>query len=65
MPNMSGPEAVQRLRQCGYRGLLIGVTGDCYQDQMDRYVALGADAVLPKPLKVDVLRAKLEELWRR
>jgi CheY-like chemotaxis protein len=65
MPNMSGPEAVQRLRECGYKGLVIGVTGDCYQDQMDRFVAQGANAVLPKPLKVDLLRAKLEELWRK
>lgn len=63
MPNLSGPEAAQKLRQAGYKGLIIGVTGDCYQDQMDHYVHMGANAVLPKPLKLDHLRAKLEELW--
>lgn len=63
MPNMSGPEAANRLRACGYRGLIIGVTGDCYADQMARFVQLGANAVLPKPLKVEALRTTLEHLW--
>lgn len=64
MPNLSGPEAAEKLRQAGYKGLIIGITGDCYQDQMDHFVQMGANAVLPKPLKLDHLRAKLEELWK-
>mmetsp|Transcript_24900 Transcript_24900/g.41622 ORF Transcript_24900/g.41622 Transcript_24900/m.41622 type:complete len:1179 (-) Transcript_24900:387-3923(-) len=62
MPIMSGPEAASVLRARGYRGIIIGVTGDVYKEQMDAYVAKGANAVLPKPLEVKKLRALMEEM---
>lgn len=65
MPNMTGPEATKRLRDCGYSGLIIGVTGDCYQDQIAHFIQEGANAVLPKPLRLESLRAKLHELWSK
>jgi len=64
MPLMSGPETASWLRKAGYKGVIIGVTGDCYQDQMDHFVSMGANVVLPKPLKLDKLRATLEQLWK-
>lgn len=64
MPSMSGPEAASWLRKAGYAGIIIGVTGDCYEDQMEHFVSMGADVVLPKPLKLDKLRSTLETLWQ-
>eukprot|EP00598_Pedospumella_elongata_P000906 CAMPEP_0184975770 /NCGR_PEP_ID=MMETSP1098-20130426/6903_1 /TAXON_ID=89044 /ORGANISM="Spumella elongata, Strain CCAP 955/1" /LENGTH=1124 /DNA_ID=CAMNT_0027498543 /DNA_START=134 /DNA_END=3508 /DNA_ORIENTATION=+ len=64
MPEMSGPETASWLRKAGYKGIIIGVTGDCYEDQMAHFVDMGANIVLPKPLKVDKLKATLEEMWQ-
>ena len=56
MDLQTGIEAVQRLRQEGYMKLVVGVTGNVLDDDVAEYLATGADMVLGKPVKVDVLR---------
>ena len=55
MPNMDGPTACQRLRDLGYRGLIIGLTGDIEQELVDEFLSRGADYVLTKPLDTKAL----------
>eukprot|EP01036_Dinobryon_divergens_P027451 gene27451-36227_t len=51
-----GLEAVRRLREEGYAKLVVGVTGNVLDDDVMEYLAAGADLVLGKPVKVDMLR---------
>lgn len=61
MPRMNGSQASRALRDRGYTGIIFAVTGDVYQEAIDRFIANGANKVLSKPLNVDVLRRGLEE----
>ena len=49
-------EAVRKLREEGYGKLVVGVTGNVLDDDVVEYLAAGADMVLGKPVKVDMLR---------
>ena len=51
-----GVEAVRKLRKEGYAKLVVGVTGNVLDDDVMEYLAAGADLVLGKPVKVDMLR---------
>jgi CheY-like chemotaxis protein len=51
MIRMNGPEAVQRMRSdLGYKGVVIGITGNALPEDMDNFRSHGADLVLTKPL---------------
>jgi CheY-like chemotaxis protein len=52
MPVMDGPTAASIMRKDGYDGVLIGVTGNTVQRDVDTFLSHGADAVLNKPLNV-------------
>jgi CheY-like chemotaxis protein len=53
---LSGPETVRRLRQqLGYGGLVLGVTGHQSTSVRNEFLSAGADSVITKPLKFDVL----------
>ena len=49
-------EAVRKLREEGYGKLVVGVTGNVLDDDVMEYLAAGADMILGKPVKVDMLR---------
>ena len=49
-------EAVRKLREEGYAKLVVGVTGNVLDDDVLEYLSAGADMVLGKPVKVDMLR---------
>eukprot|EP01034_Spumella_vulgaris_P027284 gene27284-33981_t len=64
---VNGLEAVQKvktglslnfsydeIRNLGYKGVIIGVTGNAEQQDIDTFKAAGADAVMIKPLDCDV-----------
>ena len=55
MPNLSGPDAVQRIRALGYGGLVIGLTGHVGTVETDAFISHGANDVLTKPLDVSAL----------
>ena len=61
MPGMSGPEATRAVRDAGYRGLIVGVTGDTSTESVQRFQQHGANAVLSKPLKLDKLKQEIDQ----
>ena len=62
MPNMNGYELTKRLRESGYNGLIIGVTAATVSEETEKLISLGANAVLPKPISMDRLKAVLSDL---
>ncbi|KAJ1435094.1 hypothetical protein B484DRAFT_277379 [Ochromonadaceae sp. CCMP2298] len=60
MPQMNGPTATWHLRQLGYSGLVIGVTGNVLPDDVSYFLSQGADYVLPKPLHMPDFEAKMD-----
>ena len=55
MPNMDGPTATKRIRELGYKGIIVGVTGNALSFDVQKFISSGADKVLSKPLKIDDL----------
>jgi CheY-like chemotaxis protein/two-component sensor histidine kinase len=52
MPIMSGVEMTKKLRNLGYEFLIIGLTGNVMDEDMNEFFKAGADYVLMKPLKI-------------
>lgn len=52
MPYLRGPEATRQIHEAGFKGLVIGVTGDAKGYEEEFFLA-GADKVMLKPLDVD------------
>lgn len=50
MPVMNGHDALVTLRDKGFNGRVIGVTGSAYQEDLNGFMERGADAVLTKPV---------------
>lgn len=61
MPILNGPKATQRLRELGCSAIVIGVTGNVLPEDCELFKQHGADAVLPKPVKIH----DLLELYHR
>ena len=57
MPIMDGVTATRSIRKLGYKGRIIGVTGNAFQEDVDSFIRSGANIVLTKPLS----KASLEE----
>ena len=57
MPNMDGPTATKELRALGYKGMIIGVTGNALPAEIDTFLDHGATCVLTKPLRLKELFA--------
>lgn len=56
MPNMNGPTATKLIREMGFEQLIIiGVTGNMLPEDVEMFINHGADAVLGKPLKMELL----------
>ena len=50
MPVMDGPTATRRIREMGFTGIIIGLTGNVLPEDIDLFVAAGVNKVLTKPL---------------
>jgi len=61
MPVMNGPEACKAIREMGYTGFVVGVTGNLLAEDIGYFIDCGADSVLPKPFKYKVLEQLLVE----
>ena len=59
MPNMDGYEACRRLREMEYSGKIILATGSTGQDVMKKMKESGCDDMVPKPVKIEDLEAKI------
>ena len=53
---MHGPEAARAMRAEGFQGLIVGVTGNLMKDDVNEYIASGADSVLGKPVDMDEIK---------
>ena len=62
MIRMDGPEAVQRMRaDLGYKGVVIGITGNALPEDMDKFRNHGANVVLTKPLTNEKLMDSMRQ----
>ena len=59
---MHGPEAAKAMRAVGFEGLIIGVTGNVMMEDINQYIASGADCVLGKPVDLEDLKQILDRL---
>jgi signal transduction histidine kinase/FixJ family two-component response regulator len=59
MPIMNGPTASRKMREMGCDAFIVGVTGNVMPDDVRFFKNAGANAVLPKPIKL----SELEALW--
>ena len=50
MPVMAGPEAISQIRKLGYKGTIVGLTGNVLSLDMKAMTDAGADKVLAKPV---------------
>ncbi len=63
MPLMTGVEATRVIRQeLRYDRHVIGITGNVLQDDLDQFLAAGANMVLLKPLRVSDLDLLVQHL---
>ena len=66
MPNMDGPTAAQHMRELGYKGSIIGVTGNGLPADIEIFVRKGANRVLLKPVNAATISAAIStELYKR
>ncbi|KAG8820383.1 hypothetical protein FRC17_010171 [Serendipita sp. 399] len=65
MPQMSGLDAIARLRAAGREDLVVGVTGNALIRDQDEYLAAGVDHVLIKPVLEKSLKQMLSLAERR
>ena len=56
MPIMTGPEATKAIREIGFNGTIIGVTGNVLQEDVDFFKDHGANEVFSKPISMDRLK---------
>ena len=54
MPRMNGPDTIVEMRQMGFLGPIIGVSGDD-EKTLDLFLRVGANNVIQKPVKADKL----------
>ena len=64
MPRKDGLQTTLELRELGYCGIVIGVTGDAQEEDMRAFKAAGADAVLSKPITFRQLESCLINIQR-
>lgn len=62
MPVMNGTESSKELRRAGYPYFIIGITGNVSDGDVAGYHACGADMVLRKPIKPDII-TKILSFW--
>ena len=59
---MKGPEATAEMRRRGFNTLVIGITGNVMQTDMDHFMNSGANAVLSKPLSFEKMLETVKSL---
>ena len=63
MPNMNGPEATRKIRELGFTGLILGVTGNVLDVDVNIFKSHGADEVLPKPVDENTIEQILKSIF--
>eukprot|EP00601_Ochromonadales_sp_CCMP2298_P000035 CAMPEP_0173180008 /NCGR_PEP_ID=MMETSP1141-20130122/6460_1 /TAXON_ID=483371 /ORGANISM="non described non described, Strain CCMP2298" /LENGTH=128 /DNA_ID=CAMNT_0014102777 /DNA_START=1 /DNA_END=384 /DNA_ORIENTATION=- len=62
MPVMNGPTATKQLREMGCDSYIVGVTGNVMQADVDVFMDAGANAVLAKPLRIEIFESMMASL---
>lgn len=62
MPVMTGPAAARQIRDNGYTGKIIMITGNCLAADVTECLAAGADSVYIKPLQVEDFTRLIAEI---
>jgi CheY-like chemotaxis protein len=65
MPVMDGPTATKALREAGYEGVILGVTGNVQPEEIQHFLDCGADTVMGKPLDTNRLTHLLKDAFRQ
>jgi len=60
MPLLNGPDATERIRDLGYSGIILGVTGNFLSEDIDLFLEHGANEVIPKPVSLK----KIQMYWK-
>ena len=55
MPNMDGPTAAREIRNLGFNGYIIGVTGNVLDEDRDHFIISGASRVCFKPIDINTI----------
>ena len=61
MPLVNGPTATTQIREMGYRGNIVGVTGNVLSEDVQLFRDAGADEVLAKPISM----ARIDGFWAK
>jgi len=61
MRGMNGPQTIQRIRQLGYKGLVIQVTSNTNEADIAHSLSCGINAVISKPLTTNKFLHGFEE----
>ena len=68
MPSMMGFEATRLIRQSGFLGIILGVTGNALDSDVQQFLTNGADDVIVKPLTKEnfgkTLKAHIAKRYR-
>ena len=62
MPRMDGPTATSEMRKLGFKGPIIGITGDTADRDIDHFLNHGASRVLTKPVDADIIIETLSQI---
>ncbi len=60
MEPINGPDTVVTMRQRGFTGVIVGVTGLTESSMMRQFLTCGADKALSKPISFDILSKALQ-----
>lgn len=62
MPKMTGKDATIQLRKFEYTGIIVGLTGNVLEEDLEEFSKAGCDEVITKPLDVMELKRTLQSL---
>jgi len=64
MPEMDGIETTQKLRETGYKGVIVALTANALTGNDEMFAQHGFDGFIPKPIDVNHLNAVLNRFIR-
>ena len=64
MPKMDGIEAAEKLREMGYKGVIVALTANALTGNDEMFLQHGFDGFIPKPIDVRYLDAVLNKFIR-
>jgi len=65
MPVMDGTKAARAIRELGYTGVIVGITGNALPEDMKTFMSHGANEVLTKPIDMAAFDNALLRCTRR